>query len=506
MIEHYNVIGTILFSQSLREIHQQLSFLKKDSFESLDRIVIKQDAEDEYPYVDGVGKKLIEIQKIINQIDISNCFVLLLTTNTDVSYEIEFVTKFYSTDSTPIEFQIVDGDYKKEIKQYADTSCQKLWNHLYVGPDGNVNPCCLADHRFPMGNIDDIDIDTIMIDQAEQIKNQMIAGYRNRACSVCYEREDSGIASNRLPCDLTTPALIENMDVRLNNICNFKCRMCSEYFSSAIQQETIKIYGKSPVLGFEKTSLVAVKKPVKNQRLEKMLPYVNSNLKSIYFAGGEPLITDEHYQFLDKLIEINNTDLKVSYNTNLSTLVYKQINVIDKWKKFSNVIVGASIDASGTVAEYVRHGTVWNDIVNNIHIIKQQSPHVKLRISSTVSFLTIENLINLQTTWIDNKLFDIEDFTVNVLVAPNFMSPAVLPRHHKNRLQKIIQKHIHNFDGTRLAQQWQDVLKWMNDNDYTFALDNFKNRTSVLDAHRCQSFVHVFPEFKDLFISTENLL
>jgi hypothetical protein len=66
MINNYNILGTILFSQSLIEIRQKLEFFKKDRFEPLDRIVIEQDIIDEYLYSDGFGTKLIEIQKIIN--------------------------------------------------------------------------------------------------------------------------------------------------------------------------------------------------------------------------------------------------------------------------------------------------------------------------------------------------------------------------------------------------------------------------------------------------------
>jgi len=65
MIGCYNIIGEVLFSQSLNEIQQQLKSLRKDRFDPLDRIVIRQDVVDEYPYVDAVGTKLIEIQKII---------------------------------------------------------------------------------------------------------------------------------------------------------------------------------------------------------------------------------------------------------------------------------------------------------------------------------------------------------------------------------------------------------------------------------------------------------
>lgn len=499
MISNYNIVGEVLFSQTLLEIRNKLEELRKDAFDPHDRIVILQDEPDEYSYVDGVGKKIIQIQQIINQIDISNCFVLLKTTNVDISREIDFITKYYSVDPNPIEFLVVDGAYKKTIQKYQNTACKKLWNHLYVGTDGNTNPCCLADHRFPLGSIDKIKSNNDVFELTEQIRSEMMQGYRNRACAVCYEKEDSGIQSARQVVDCTDqPLLITTLDIRLNNICNFKCRMCSEYFSSAIQQETVELYGKDATLGFEKISLVKEEKQVRTSRLENILPFLNSNTESIYFAGGEPLLTAEHYEILDRLIEIGHTDLKISYNTNLSTLYYKKKSVLDRWLQFSNIIVGASIDASDAVAEYVRHGTVWNEIVNNINIIKNNAPHVKLNIASAVNCLTIENLIALQNTWIDHGLFDVDDFQVSVVVSPIFLSPAVLPQHHKDRLSKIIKNHIQHFAGTGLARQWQDVLQWMNANNYTFALKDFAHRTSVLDAHRKESFVEVFPQYKDL--------
>ena len=124
MTSHYNIIGDILFSQSLLEIRQKLESLRKDRFDPLDRIVIRQDITDEYPYVDAVGTKLIEIQKIINQVDISNCFILLTTSNTDISREIDFVTRFYSVDPNPIEYMLLDGAYKKTVKKYQNTACK----------------------------------------------------------------------------------------------------------------------------------------------------------------------------------------------------------------------------------------------------------------------------------------------------------------------------------------------------------------------------------------------
>lgn len=502
MTDLYHILGEILFSQSLLHIRQQFELLRKDHFDPLDRIMIVQDIVDEYPYADAVGTKLIEIQKMINQIDISNCFILLVTPNTDISREIDFVTRFYSTDSNPIGFLLVDGDYKKTVLKYQNTACRRLWNHFYVGTDGNINPCCMADHRFPLGHIDEVDLGNLNTSKSSEIRSNMLQGFRNRACAVCYEKEDSGIKSFRQPFNPTSQenVSIKDIDIRLNNICNFKCRMCSEYFSSAIQQETIELYGKNAVLGFEKISLDRTTQKIRNQRLEKILSLVTPDLDGISFAGGEPLITGEHYEILDHLIAVGNTDLAIRYNTNLSTLTYKQWNVIDRWHHFSDVTVKASIDASGAVAEYMRHGTIWTDIVANICAIKQRAPHVKLQLASTVSSLTIDNLIDLQNTWFDDGWFDVDDFQVTVLISPHFLSPAVLPQHHKDRLGLAIQKHIQRFAGTRLAKQWHDVLQWMTNNDYSFALKDFIHRTRVLDTHRKESFETTFPEFQDLYV------
>jgi radical SAM protein with 4Fe4S-binding SPASM domain len=495
-----NVIDTILFSESLATIEKKFRSARKDSFDHNDRIIIEQDIPDTYPYIDCSGTKLIEIQKIINATDISNCFILLITPNLDVKTEIDFVTKFYSVDPDPINFSITTGNYKKEVVKYSNTACKKLWDHLYIGTDSNVNPCCMADHRFPLGNIDINSIDTIIHSkQSNQLRSWMSQGYRPVACQACYIKEDNNITSPRISCNPNEQTIdITSLDIRLNNICNFKCRMCSEYFSSAIQQETIKMYGKDAKLGHEQNSLTTTLSIEKSGQFDKIDPYITDKLENIYFAGGEPLMTSEHYRILDKLIDIKHTNLYLSYSTNLSKLSYKNISVIDYWNQFSNVTVNASIDASDTVAEYVRHGTVWADIVENILTIKKYAPNVHLTILSTVSFLTIENLIKLQSKWINEKLFDANELRLNVLITPHYLSPAALPGHHKQRLRNIILNHIDTLDEIKIIKQWQDVLSFMMNNDYTHTLNDFVQKTHLLDIHRNESFVDIFPEFKDL--------
>jgi len=455
--ETYSIIDQIDISSNLNDIQDFLKKNKKDAFSPDERLVLIQTQPDTYNYADAPGKQITEVQRLVSKTDISNCFILIVSKNKNIEEEIIDIAKNNSVDDFNVfDYYVIDGNYEKYIEKFDNTSCKKMWNHLYIGTDGNINPCCMADHNFPVGNIEEDSIeDIINSDAAQKIRHYMLNGYRPRACSYCWKKEDQGIKSGRDPFDISSldknslNQTIENfsptyLDIRLNNICNFKCRMCSEYFSSSIQKETATLFGKNANLGHEQITLETKTKSKRLDSVKKILPFVNKTVERIYFAGGEPLITEEHYKILDKLISINHTELAITYNTNLSMLAYKGNNVIDYWKLFSNIVVGASIDASDEVAEYVRHGTDWSKIVKNIHTIKNEVPHVDLRITSTVGHLNIENLINLQQKWLNDGTFNEEDLSVSILMTPEYLSVAALPKHHKSRIESIVINHIDN--------------------------------------------------------------
>jgi radical SAM protein with 4Fe4S-binding SPASM domain len=505
--KNIEVVGIIEFDADLQQIKQKLLALRKDKFEANERIVIIQRSVDYYPFIDSYGSKLIELQKIVNQVDIGNCFILILTHNPNIQAEIEEINRIYSSDTTLFESCIYPGNYQVSVPKYKNTACRLLWNHLYIGTDSNILPCCVADHRYPLGNIANQSIKSILDSkEATQFRQWMIDGYRIKACSTCYHKEANNLESSRWNFEpkTTVREKILSLDIRLNNICNFKCRSCSEYFSSSIQQETIDMYGKDAILGHEQIDLTSDSRKTRLSNLEKLLPYVTKDLRNIYFAGGEPLITEEHYIILDKIIEIEYFNLKIAYNTNLSRLSYKNNNVLDYWKQFSDVTVGASLDASGPTAEYVRHGTVWKQTLDNIMQIKKETPHVLLNITSTVSWMTIENLIELQSLWIKEGLFSRDNFKITMLLNPKFLCVTSLPPFHKERLSAKIEQHIQDLGQCELAQHWTEAKNLMNSTDSQYTLSEFATTTRKLDKHRNESFVEVFPQFRNIYSVANN--
>jgi len=493
-----------------KHLHDFLTSVYRTEYEPNFRILIVQDCADTYDYADLPGQAICALQKYVTQIDVSNCFILVITGNQNISAELEQVQKLYSTDSCSIQSHVIEGIEYTATHKTQDTFCVLPWMHLYVGPNGNVLPCCLADQQFPMGNIEEQGIDSILKSSAfNQLRKNMLTGLRSKECSRCYAHEDAGLNSGRLghnnqwknitQHNLNKDGSVDKfdpvyLDIRLNNICNLKCRMCSGYFSSAIAQEEVALFGKIESI---QSSL---KLQQRNLGLKEILNYVPTAEK-IYFAGGEPLLTAEHYEILDALIASNNTDLEITYNTNFTTLNYRGRSVLDLWKQFSNITVGASLDAESAVAEYVRHGSNWNTIESNVGLVKSQCPHVNFTVTSTVGLLNVNSLIKLQQRWHNSKTLDISKFSQNIMISPEHLTVSALPFEHKQRLTQTINHHIvwcgeNNAKG--LATQWTDVLNYMWSKDDSHYMLEFKRLTQITDQHRNELLEKAIPELKNL--------
>ena len=95
------------------------------------------------------------------------------------------------------------------------------------------------------------------------------------------------------------------------------------------------------------------------------------HIEQIYWAGGEPIIMDEHWAIMNKLVEMGKTDIRIFYNTNFTKLNYKKFDVLDLWKNFHNISIGASLMPH---SRGERKGTNWEDIVNNIKRLRTEAP------------------------------------------------------------------------------------------------------------------------------------
>lgn len=492
-------------------LYTQLTQLYRPVYKNDYRLIVIQDCPDVYDYPDLPGKAVTALQKYSGQIDISNSFILLLTSNTKAVHELEQVKTLYSTDAWSIQHQIVSGlPLSSHVDNQQDTFCVLPWMHLYIGTDGNVLPCCNGNHQHPLGNIEEQSIDSIVKSNAfNQLRANMINSVRSKECDRCYQQEDAGLQSSRVVQnakwahikinELNPSGTIEKfkpvyLDIRLNNICNLKCRMCNGYYSSSIAREETELFGNASSVN---SSLRLQQKKLGLTEILEYLPFA----EQIYFAGGEPLLASEHYEILKTLIECGNTDLEICYNTNFTTLQYRDISVVDLWKNFSNITIGASLDAIGRVAEYVRHGTDWKIIESNLDLVKTQCPHINFTVTSTAGLLNVASLIDLQKDWHTNRILDLSKFSLSIMISPVHLVVSALPLEHKTRLDTLIKNHIiwcQTEGNNTLANQWNDVLHYMWSKDDSHYLREFRRLTTLMDAYRNESLAVVIPDLKEL--------
>ena len=178
----------------------------------------------------------------------------------------------------------------------------------------------------------------------------------------------------------------------------------------------------------------------------------------------------------------------------------------DIWKEFSDITVGASLDAHGPVAEYLRHGTVWSTIESNLKRLQNEAPHVKFRVTSTVGFLNIESLIELQRDWTERGLISIDQFSISQIIFDSFFSVQAAPAHHKKRLDTIIKNHLlwlNLYNADRLIHEWQEVIDYMWLEDRTHLLPTFCQTMLNQDRYRNEFFHEVLPQFADLVLDNQ---
>jgi len=502
--KEYCVLGTFYYSTLFnndgeKTLYDWLRQHYKDYFEPNERLVFVQDCGDVYEYNDELGNYTTAIQKALKVVDITNCFVTVLTANKNIATELSL-----AGGSDVINHKIVPGEYHPIVPTFSDTFCPLPWMHLHITPTGDVLPCCSGDPDYPLGNIDQDNLVDIYNNKSfQKLRQGLLTGKHPKECQSCWIKEKTGIRSHRLNhnekyhvLETRKDGLVDQfnpttLDIRINKICNLKCRSCSPHLSSAIAQEVQGIYN------VDWTNLNNRQRKSVMSEILSLLP----NSEHIYFAGGEPLLAPEHLEMITELVNVKNTNLNIFYNTNIMQLDFRENSFTDIWKRFSDITIGASLDAYGPVAEYLRHGTVWSTIESNLKRLQNEAPHVKFKVTSTVGFLNIESLIELQRNWTERGLISINQFFISQIIFDSFFSVQAVPIHHKKRLESIIKNHIvwlTSQNADRLIREWQGVIDYMWLEDRTHLLQEFCRTMTNQDQYRDESFHTVLPQFTDL--------
>ena len=415
---------------------------------------------------------------------------------------------------------------KPELFDKSKTFCVLPWIHLHTTPTGQAAPCCIStscSDNIGVGNSNRDSLeDLVNSPKMKKLRVDMINGVKNEECLNCYKHEESGGGmSARTDFNNTWKTLPKIMDIisatgkdgevkefqmkyfdiRFSNICNFKCRTCGSAFSSQWEQEDIKSKEKTGIPFWAEI----VPKGNRKAFIDEIVAQV-TNFEIAYFAGGEPLIAEEHYVLLDHMIKTGNTDIELRYNSNISNFKYKKKDVFHMWKQFSKPIrIYASIDHIGDRAEYIRSGTEWDVIEKNFKRIREEK-NIQVEVNTVYSIFNAITISHFYKFMIDNHYYTPESgiWTLYCMNAPEHLSVHVLPEDYKAQADQQLDLTISYMSDLGFRENQIDQIKqaksWLN-SKHTWAEQSqmFKEELCRLDALREEDFEQTFPELQHLY-------
>ena len=245
------------------------------------------------------------------------------------------------------------------------------------------------------------------------------------------------------------------------------------------------------------------------------------NITQLYFAGGEPLMIKEHRMFLTEIIRQGYASkISLRYNTN-GILVNDEI--IDIWKQFKKVKVGVSLDGMGDRVNYIRYPTDWKTVEENLHKLDNTPDNIYCNIALCVQLLNIKHIPDF-IKWKVTANFKKINFEKNVVGQtngggligvhlvwiPTWLSLRVLPKNDKAEVRTLFNE-LKQWLWDNYTQEqefweinpygwkrWEGILEWMDKEDHTNLLPDFREYITTMDTQRGTDFKITFPELSHL--------
>lgn len=415
----------------------------------------------------------------------------------------------------------------------SSTFCMHPFTGLATREDGAIKICCRS---HPIGWIQNESIEEAWNNSnIKTVRKQVLNNERPDVCKPCFDLEDQGVQSLRqrhiagiipesrinlypnalesLDDDFNMPFEIPTIEIKLNNLCNLKCRMCNPLDSTSWKDwNQVKEFYAQEENYLVPTIEKLVDKPGQYigpfddsnnwwNSFEKLLPH----FRRVEFAGGEPLMDPYHYKILD-MLSIYGHNIEIKYATNGTTLGIKGGRTIfDYWPKFKSVAVNVSIDGIHEVYEYIRGNGSFKTIEENIKIFKS-FPNV----SRVVGAFTVQanNIMQIDQV-IEYFLKELEIvFYSHRVNYPRALSAQTLPVPLKEKVIERLQRIQSTFKDYPIIQQYpilipiterqiSDNINFLKSTDLSQYWKDCVNFNRALDKTRKQDFLKVNPEFKD---------
>ena len=154
------------------------------------------------------------------------------------------------------------------------------------------------------------------------------------------------------------------------------------------------------------------------------------SVEEIYWVGGEPLMYEQHWRYMQRIIELGDgPKLYARYNTNLSRVDYRGCNLYrDILSHVRDWQICASLDGTGDTGEYIRTGLSYPLFLDNFRQglqIATNPRQMRLDFTLTLPGMTEVTAMNTLAEELGVELLAKVIFSFSPDIV---MSPLALPR------------------------------------------------------------------------------
>jgi radical SAM protein with 4Fe4S-binding SPASM domain len=382
-----------------------------------------------------------------------------------------------------------------------DTFCILPWVNLSTDVNGSLRPCCKfaqpeMSNEYQLPNMKEGSLDVLWNDQRFQnLRQAFLDGKQPKECQSCWDEEAAGMTSFRVhwaidkkvdTTDIEFHPIVsqgpKGMDLKLNNVCNLKCRICGPQASSTFlkeEQERLNIV-------FEDSDYWISNKILGTANEEVIIKWAQ-DLVHLEITGGEPLASPENIKILDLLIKSGKSkNISILLNTN-GTLYNKKF--LTYVLQFKEITLSISVDDIGPRLEYERYPTEWDTIKDNI------SKFIELRNTNSNLFLIFCPTVSIFNVYYLSEFLD----WVKTMELPRYYNILHYPTSHSiknlpDKLKEIVSSRL-------VATEFDIVKNFLHlSRDDDNLIKKFIEKNEELDLFRQQDFKTTFGKWGQLIM------
>jgi organic radical activating enzyme len=410
-------------------------------------------------------------------------------------------------------------EMRDKLNAVSPSFCLAKWLQVTIHlQNGQTHSCHHPlSHKIPLDRLKSDPSTLHNTEKKKLARSEMLTGARPEECHYCWAIEDAqgdNLSDRTIksaqpwaeprfeevrtqPWDRAiTPSYVE---VSFGNECNLRCAYCAPNISSAIMQElkTFGAYSAGPSLEqLEESGLMPFGKDEPNPYVEAFWdwwPELSRKIKVFRITGGEPLLNENTFRFLEELRLRPMPELTLAINSNLAVppATYRRFLNIVKEITENNLVkefqLFTSVDTHGKAAEFIRFGLNYESLMQNARTYLDEVKDSELIFMSAYNAFSVtdfgaflKDVIQLKSAYIDSSGRTRVTLDTPYLKDPSFLSCYVLTADFQSFMERdlrYLQENTHSEQGVEIVYQ-SEIAKFARIINWFSALEENAHRNN----------------------------